>query len=413
MRNNLHEDNRMKTRIVLPTLLLLLLLPLSVLVPPPMRLDAADAAHGVASPRAGVQGRPAAQAATERSIRLAYFIPKDRRPAADHERKIRLIMSSVAELYVGDLRAAGCDTDGPQFEGEPGQALVHVVRGARDAAYYNNRPRYDADEQWRRLLPEVRAQLGEPRRRVTVVFAETYDEIGPAEHLWPGSVARGAYLGADGGLAVFSAHLLRDGLGATTRAGLLKLLDDDTPVPGRRAWGHGMNSPRRAFVEDGIGAVAHELGHALGLPHDRRDDARDLMGNGFRNVRRNFGVGTGPRVAFSAENRLLLMSSRYLAKDLSPTDATPPQVDLAAARDGRGVWSVAVKARDDAGLRAIVFVDRGAGTVVAGRKLSGREAEFRQRLPGGAAAGDLDLQVIVTDEGGHQTRQAIKAARGG
>ena len=39
---------------------------------------------------------------------------------------------------------------------------------------------------------------------------------GPAEHLWPGALARGAYHTADGGLAVFSAHLLRDELCAVT-----------------------------------------------------------------------------------------------------------------------------------------------------------------------------------------------------
>ena len=65
-----------------------------------------------------------------------------------------------------------------------------------------------------------------------------------------------------------------------------------------------------------------------------------------------------------------------------------------------------VKATDDFGLRAIVFVDRLAGTIVAGRKLTGKAVEFRQRLSTSAAARDLDLQVILTDDGGHQTRRA-------
>ena len=37
------------------------------------------------------------------------------------------------------------------------------------------------------------------------------------------------------------------------------------------------NSPRHHFIEDGFGAVAHELAHTLWLPHDTRQDARDFL----------------------------------------------------------------------------------------------------------------------------------------
>ena len=46
------------------------------------------------------------------------------------------------------------------------------------------------------------------------------------------------------------------------------------------------NSPRYEFVEDAFGAVLHELGHSLGLPHDYRN-RRDIMGSGFRELRWN------------------------------------------------------------------------------------------------------------------------------
>ena len=338
-------------------------------------------------------------------IRLAYFVPNDRRPAPDHERKIRLLISLVADLYLQDLRSAKHATTGLHFDPDDARPTVHLLRGDRPAAHYNNAPAYDADEQWRRLLPEIRDKLGEPRKQITVVFAETYDD-GPAEHLFPGTIARGAYLSADGGLAVFSAHVLRDQFCAQTRDAHLKLMTDDTPIPGRKAWGHRPNSPRRAFVEAGLGAVAHELAHALGLPHDRRDDQRDLMGNGFRNVRANFNIGPAPKVTFSPENRLLLMSSRYLAKDLNPADTTPPRLELSDARKVNGAWSVNVKATDENGLRAIVFVDRTAATLIAGRPLTGKTAEFRQPLPtANASANHLDLQIILTDHGGNHLRR--------
>jgi hypothetical protein len=207
---------------------------------------------------------------------------------------------------------------------------------------------------------------------------------------------------------------------ALTVADQRKRFFDPTPVPGRTAWGHRGDkggSPRGTFAEDGVGAVVHELAHALGLPHDRRDDAHDIMGNGFRNLRWNFEPKARgkQRVRFSEECARLLMSSRYLAGDLDLTDRQPPEVEvksLTPAGRGNG-WTVSVKVSDNKGLRAIVFVDRTAGSVIAGRKLSGVVQEFRQPLrPAGGKSRPPQLQVIVTDVGGNQKRQSHPADAG-
>jgi hypothetical protein len=338
-------------------------------------------------------------------VRLAYFVPRDRRPVANYEAKIRVVMSIVAELYRHDLESKGYRTSGLTFEVLKEQLVIVPVRGERDASYYNNAPAYDADEQFRRLSPEIRQRVGDPQRQVIVVFAETYDE-GASDVLWPGVLARGGYNNANGGLAVFSSHLLRDEFAAPTIEEQRRLFFDRTPIPGRKAWGHAINSPRCEFIEDGIGAVAHELGHALGLPHDRRDDTREIMGNGFRNLRWNFEPNSPRRVGFSDENAALLMSSRYLAPDLDLRDNQPPRIEAMQVARGAGGWTVSIKASDNLGLRAVVFIDREAGSIVGGRRLSGKMQTFQENLPAIKATSGLRLQAVLTDDGGNQTRSS-------
>ena len=147
-------------------------------------------------------------------IRVLYFVPAGRAPVANYAQKIRVITGMVAEVYLRDLRGRGYRTEGLRFDQDAGETRVQLIRGERNASYYNNAPGYDANEQWKRLGPEIR-RAGDPQRQVLLVFAETYDE-GPAEHLWPGVIARGAYHTATGGLAIFSGHLLRDEFCAVT-----------------------------------------------------------------------------------------------------------------------------------------------------------------------------------------------------
>jgi hypothetical protein len=177
------------------------------------------------------------------------------------------------------------------------------------------------------------------------------------------------------------------------------------------------NSPRHHFIEDGIGAITHELGHAFGLEHDRRQYARDIMGGGFRNIRWNFADPPQPDKGgtFSEESVRMLLSSRYLASDLDPDDDIPPDLKLriTGGRIDRRPASVTVEveAADDRGLRAILFHAPHQDSVVGGRGLTGKSQRFTQELtiePPGSA--QLLIEATVTDVGGNYTTKRASFA---
>jgi len=344
-------------------------------------------------------------------VHLAYFVPTDRTPTRAWREKITVLATFVADLYRRDLARHGCATRGLDFAFDAdGRPAVRLVRGKHAAAHYNGDPDFTFMQQWRTVLPEVEAVLGRASERLLVVFAETYDD-GPTRFEWRGGVALGCRFSAAGGAGLFSAWILRDAFCAATVADQMRLLADAAPIAGRVALGCGRpNSPRFEFIEDGFGAVAHELGHAFGLPHDRRKERRYIMGNGFRHLRRNFlDPDAADPVGFSPDNARLLAHSRFLAESADRDDTAPPTVALEAseatgAPGATGAMGVRLRGRatDDRGLAAVLYVDPQADTVVGWADLAGTEADLDVRLPVRLPKeGPCRVRVLVIDRGGN------------
>ena len=360
-----------------------------------------------ASPAAARAPAPLADLGRTHKVCLAYFVPTDREPTRAWREKIAVVATFVADLYRQDLRRHGYATRGLDFEfGADSRPTVHLVRGRHPAAHYSGAPDFGFMRQWKTILPEVEAALGPCARNLHVVFTETYDD-GPTKFEWRGGVALGCHYTSRGGAGLFSAWILRDEFCATTVAEQVRLLGDATPIKGRVALGcRQMDSPRFEFIEDGFGAVAHELGHAFGLPHDRRKDGQYVMGNGFRNLRRNYVGKTAPdrAVGFSVDNARLLARSRFLADDADADDDEPPRLELAppvTIKAGATVVPVRGTVTDDRGLGAVLYFVREMDSVVAGADLSGNAARIDAMLPVRPVKDACEVTIIAIDRGGN------------
>ncbi|MHC4880560.1 MAG: hypothetical protein ACYTGL_29265, partial [Planctomycetota bacterium] len=344
-------------------------------------------------------------------IRVVYFVPSDREPITNYDAKIRVVLSYVEELFRSSPSLRRENIEQLPFERDGDQIQVHLVKANEPASFFNENWEKHDGTQLRRILKYLRENEFDPSRRVTLVIPETWEDA-PAEEGWPGHCAFGTNMTPDGGMAVYSGWILQDQFCATTVEAQRDLFFDKTPVPGRRSYTvKTPNSPVFEFVENGIGGVAHELGHALGLPHNYNGSNRNIMANGFRKIQSNFDPQTPPSeyVGFSADNARLLMSSRYLAKRLKLDDYDPPAVQASITKTRKpGELLVAFNAMDNTRLRSGVIVRQDKeGFILASMPLRGRKQVVRKIVSGGVTDATKEFVIFVTDDGGNITKARI------
>jgi hypothetical protein len=219
----------------------------------------------------------------DRKLHIVYWTPADREPAPRYRERLSKILEDIRKFYAREMERIGFGPRTLQFDHEAdGLIRIHVVKGRQPYAHYATESGQEI-----RGISTLRAAGINASRETIVIFCNMANWDPEKRAISQNSpYYAGGTLQSGTAWQVDSPILDLDGL-----------------------------AEKEAFVQDGqygrislgrynsifIGGIAHELGHALTLPHNkaRRDEraafGTALMGSGNRTYgedRRGEGLGS-------------------------------------------------------------------------------------------------------------------------
>ena len=252
-------------------------------------------------------------------LRMAYFIPADREPEPDRQARLDRVMTEVQRFYKEGMAQNGYAGMGFELDRDGTGALrIFEVRGKLPMRGYG---RNDSAKVRQEVKDVLAGQGLDIDREVVVIFQLLLEwQDGKATELGPFVGGRGAWPGY-GTAWVYDDEKL-----------------DAALLPSKEPGGY-YHAPCTLgqFNTHYIGGVAHELGHAFGLPHDCQSEAdyavkgASLMGSGNHVYGKNL-RGEGKGAFLSAASALpLSLHPLFTGKRVKATPATSRLTALEAA----------------------------------------------------------------------------------
>jgi hypothetical protein len=221
----------------------------------------------------------------ERAVHIVYWTPSDREPAPRYRERLTAIFEETQRFFAREMERNGF---GPRtirlVKETDGLCRIHLVRGAEPYANYET-------ESGRKIrtecVPTLQAAGIDPDKETIVIFCNM-SNWDPEKRVMSQNSP------------YYASGTNRNGTAWQVDSPLLDLALLEAREPLLQDGQYGKISPGR-YNSIFIGGVIHELGHALGLPHNReRPDQRALwgtalMGSGNRTYGeqlRNEGRGT-------------------------------------------------------------------------------------------------------------------------
>ncbi len=258
-------------RFVLPSLLFL---PLAIFASDPAVQIREQVPLAVAT-LAEFHGPPPGQA--ERKLHIVYWTPSDREPQPQWRERLSRTMESTADFFEGELKRHGVPARRiPLDRAADGLVNIHIVKGVQPYSYYDVGSGAEIRGE---CLPTLRAAGIASERETIVIFCNMSVWDSEKRSMRQNSPY---YAGGD----------VRGGTAWQVDSPLLDPLHLGEKAQHLQDGQYGRISLGR-YNSIFVGGVIHELGHALGLPHNRErpDEAAlfgtALMGSGNRTYGEN------------------------------------------------------------------------------------------------------------------------------
>ncbi len=333
-------------------------------------------------------------AASKPPLLLVYFVPNDREVIPGYVERLDAVMTEVQRFYRDGMNAAGFGALTFDLERDAQHRLaVHEVKGKLPMSSYGR----NASDLVRAEVERALAATGLDANQRTVVIFQVLLE-------WKDGVATevGPYVGGGSHLAG-TAWVYDDALLDPKKLSSLE--------PGGY---YARPCSIGEFNSHYIGGVAHELGHAFGLPHvagPRLNPKHSLMGDGnhtYGQERRGEGGGT----YLHAASALLLARARPFAGSTDSSAASSCDLDTLKAKfaDGQLVLDGTVEPASLAlGIVAYndavrIPADYDAQAAVS---MVGASGKFTVKLDE-LEPGDYELRLQVCQTNGASTTSAFR-----